>query len=218
MELNIDFPRLSGDTAADLGKIKNCLVRLTEQLKFVLSNLDEGNFSGALREAVGGAPGVARDVSSLKEAIIRTATVIKSAEERLTSVMKNEYAAISDIGAYTEEAIASYEVDGKGIDQYFELISNVAGEVENISGYIRTGLLENGEIGVEIGNTLTSGGVPFKVRLTGQRLSFLSGGEEVAYMSDSSLYVTKANVTGNFTLGSYEIDPSDGLIFKYAGA
>ena len=209
MELNVDLPRLSENASEDMKRLRSCLYRLTEQLKFVLSNLGE---------ALGGSASVASDVSSLKEAIIKTATVIKQTEERISSTMKNEYAAISDIGEYTEEAIASYEVDGKGIDQYFELISNVAGEVENISGYIKTGLLENGEIGVEIGNTLTSGGVPFKVRLTGQRLSFLSGGEEVAYMSDSSLYVTKANVTGKFTLGSYEIDPSDGLIFKYAGA
>ena len=218
MELNVDFPRLSESASEDMKRLRSCLYRLTEQLKYVLSNLDEGNFTSTLGAAIGGSASVARDVSSLKEAIIKTATVIKQTEERLTSTMKSEYAAISDIGEYTEEAIASYEVDGKGIDQYFELISNVAGEVENLSGYIKTGLLDNGEIGVEIGNILSAGGAPFKVRLTGQRLSFWSGGVEVAYMSDSSLYVTRAIVTGKFTLGNYEIDPSDGLIFKYAGA
>ncbi|MBR6918626.1 MAG: hypothetical protein IKN38_10620 [Clostridia bacterium] len=217
MELKVDFPRLSDNADPDIKKIRKCLVILTEQLKFVLSNLDEGNFSGRLASAVGGAVSVKEDVSGLREAIIKTASVIKKTEERLTSVMKSEYAAISDIGEYTENAIASYEVNGKGIEQYFDLITNVAGEVDDLSGYIKTGILDGGEIGVEIGDVTCVDGSPFKVRLTGQRLSFYSGSDEVAYMSDSTLYVTKAYVTGKFTLGNYEIDPTDGLVIKYIG-
>ncbi len=217
MELNVDFPRLSDKAAPDLVKLKNCMYRLTEQLKYVLSNLDEGNFSANVRNAIGGVETARQDVSSLREAIIRTATVVRSAEERITSVMKNEYAAISDIGTYTEEAIASYEVDGRGIEQYFRVISDTAGAVENLSGYIKTGVLEGDEIGVEIGD-LSSATSPFRVRLTGQRLSFICGGEEVAYMSDSALFVTKANIRGKLTLGNYEIDTTDGLAFRYVGA
>jgi|GEM_PF-2798359 len=218
MELNIDFPRLSDGASPDLHRIRACLFRLTEQLKYVLSNLDEGNFNGRLSSAIGGVPAVREDVSGLKEAIVKTATLIKSVEEKITATMKNEYAAVSDIGTYTEEAIASYEVDGRGIDQYFSVISTVADEVDRLTGYIKTGVLDGGEIGVEIGDVAGVGASPFKVRLTGSRLSFFSGGEEVAYMSDSSLYVTKALVTGKFTLGDYEIDPTDGLIFRWAGA
>ncbi len=217
MELNIDFPRLSEKASPDLIRLRSCLYRLTEQLKYVLSNLDEGNFSGTLRSSIGGTEAVKQDVSDLKEAIIKTATVIQSAEERITSVMKNEYAAKSDIGEYTEEAIASYEVDGKGIEQFFSMITDVAGTVDSLAGYIKTGILDNGEIGVEIGDLSPSGGAPFKVRLTGQRLSFIAGSDEVAYMSDSTLYVTKAHITGKLTLGAYEIDTTDGLSLKYTG-
>ena len=217
MELNVDFPRLSDKASPDLVRLKNCLFRLTEQLKYVLSNLDEANFASNVRSAIGGVEVARQDVSELREAIIRTATVIKSAEERIETTLKNEYAAISDIGTYTEEAIASYEVDGRGIEQYFRVISDVAGAVDDLSGYIRTGVLEGGVIGVEIGD-LTSDIAPFKVRLTGQRLSFIAGSEEVAYMSDSTLFITQAHVTGKLTLGSYEIDTTDGLALKYVGA
>lgn len=217
MELNIDFPRLSDKASPDLVRLKNCLFRLTEQLKYVLSNLDEANFASNVRSAIGGVEVARQDVSELREAIIRTATVIRSAEERIEATLKNEYAAISDIGAYTEEAIASYEVDGRGVEQYFRVISDVAGAVDDLSGYIRTGVLDGGVIGVEIGD-LTSDFAPFKVRLTGQRLSFIAGSEEVAYMSDSTLFITQAHVTGKLTLGSYEIDTTDGLAFKYVGA
>ena len=216
MELNVDFPRLSDKASPDLVRLKNCLFRLTEQLKYVLSNLDEANFASNVRSAIGGVEVARQDVSELREAIIRTATVIRSAEERIDTTLKNEYAAISDIGAYTEEAIASYEVDGRGIEQYFRVISDVAGAVDDLSGYIKTGVLDGGVIGVEIGD-LTSDFAPFKVRLTGQRLSFIAGSEEVAYMSDSTLFITQAHVTGKLTLGSYEIDTTNGLALKYVG-
>ena len=216
MELNVDFPRLSDKASPDLVRLKNCLFRLTEQLKYVLSNLDEANFASNVRSAIGGVEVARQDVSELREAIIRTATVIRSAEERIAATLKNEYAAISDIGAYTEEAIASYEVDGRGIEQYFRVISDVAGAVDDLSGYIKTGVLDGGVIGVEIGD-LTSDFAPFKVRLTGQRLSFIAGSEEVAYMSDSTLFITQAHVTGKLTLGAYEIDTTDGLALKYVG-
>ena len=216
MELNVDFPRLSDKASPDLVRLKNCLFRLTEQLKYVLSNLDEANFASNVRSAIGGVEVARQDVSELREAIIRTATVIRSAEERIAATLKNEYAAISDIGAYTEEAIASYEVDGRGIEQYFRVISDVAGAVDDLSGYIKTGVLDGGVIGVEIGD-LTSDFAPFKVRLTGQRLSFIAGSEEVAYMSDSTLFITQAHVTGKLTLGNYEIDTTDGLALKYVG-
>lgn len=198
-------------------RLRACLYRLTEQLKYVLSNLDEGNFTSTVSSAIGGAAAAKADVSGLKKAIIKTATLIKSTEEKLSSTMKNEYVAVSDIGTYTEDAVASYEVDGRGIDQYFSLVTSVADEVDRLSGYIKTGVLDGDEIGVEIGD-ISCGDAPFKVRLTGNRLSFWSGGVEVAYMSDSALYVTKALVTGKFTLGDYEIDPTDGLAFRWAGA
>lgn len=217
MELNVDFPRISEDASPDVKKIMRCLAKLTEQLKFVLSNLDEGNFSETLYRSMGGRETVSRDVAKLKEEIIRTAAVIKRTEERLTSTMKNEYAAISDIGEYTEEAIASYEVDGRGIAQYFDLITNVAGEMDSLAGYIKCGILDGDDIGVEIGDLASGDASPFRVRLVGRRLSFFSGGVEVAYMSDNTLYITKANVRGKFVIGDYEIDPSDGLAFRYLG-
>ncbi len=218
MELNIDFPQIGKDASPDVKKLYTAVTLLSEQLKYVLSNLDEENFVTRLRDGVGGVSSVKADVSDLKAAIIKTAETVRLTREHLAATLRNEYVALSDLGEYTEEAIASYEVDGKGIEQYFSLIGAVADDVEKISGYIRCGVLDGDEIGIEIGDVAGTGGSPFKVRLTGNRLSFMSGSVEVAYLSDSSLYVTKATVTGKFMIGDYEINPSDGIVFKYAGA
>ncbi len=47
MEFNFDFPKISPDASDDVKKIARSLALLAEQLRYVLSNLDEGNFSDA---------------------------------------------------------------------------------------------------------------------------------------------------------------------------
>ena len=217
MDISLDFPRLSKNADADLKKVASYLVRLTEQLKIALTSIDEGNFTPAVGKAIISASKTENEVGALREAIIRTAGTVKRTEEKIEATLHDSYVAKSEIGEYTEDAIASYEVDGRGIDQFFELITSVAGDVERLNGYIRCGILPGNEVGIEIGD-LSTGGVPaFSVRLTGEKLSFLSGGSQIAYMSGTTLYITKAHVSGRMILGDYDIDPTDGLIFRWAG-
>ncbi|MBQ7670252.1 MAG: hypothetical protein IJS45_05980 [Clostridia bacterium] len=215
MELDFELPRLSPEVSADALRIRAYLGRMAEQISAALSAIDEDNLSPRAAKALTASVKNEKDIDALKDAVVRTATLIKRTEEKLSATMRNEYAAISDIGEYTERAVATYEADGLGIDQFFRLVRSVAGEVDELSGYVRCGVLDGGVIGVEIGDA--AGTSPFKVRLTGERLSFLCGSDEVAYMSDDSLVVTSASVSGRLTLGDYEISTADGLIFKYAG-
>lgn len=215
MELDLELPKLSPQASVDALRIRAYLGRMAEQISSALSAIDEDNLSPRTAKALSTAAENGKDIEALKDAIVRTATLIKRTEEKIGATLKNEYAAISDIGEYTERAVATYEADGLGIDQFFRLVRSVAGEVDELSGYVRCGVLDGGVIGVEIGDA--EGTSPFKVRLTGERLSFICGSDEVAYMSDDSLVVTSAAVSGKFTLGDYEISTADGLIFKYAG-
>lgn len=52
------------------------------------------------------------------------------------------------------------------------------------------------ELGVE--------GSPFVVKLSNNKLSFLQGGVEVAYVSNNSLYITEARVTDRLAIGTEE--------------
>ena len=52
--------------------------------------------------------------------------------------------------------------------------------------------------GMEIGRSDS----PFKTRLSNSRLSFLEDNAEIAYISDSSLYITQARVTNTLSVGS----------------
>lgn len=213
MEFNIETPAFGGDT--DNRKLRAYLFRLTEQLRMVLSNLDAENFTYETARAINSTASAKQDVSGLKDAIVRTAAMIRSIEEKLTLTLKNEYVAVGDLGKYTEEAIASYEIDGKGIEQYFNLISSVNDDISRLCGYIRTGILDGGVIGLEIANFGEDGSSPFKVRLSDNKLSFFAGGDEVAYLSDSTLYITKAYITGALILGKYHVDLTKGIAFRW---
>ncbi len=213
MDFKLTVPEFSGNL--DFRRLRSYLVRLNEELRYVLSNIDSENFTAETAETLGASKAVKKEVSTLKESIVNTATFIRSVEEKLTATLKNEYVAVSDVGTYTENAIASYEVDGKGLDQYFSVVSSVDEEVSKLCGYIKTGVLDDGTVGLEIANFGTDGDAPFKVRLSDNKLSFFAGGVEVAYMSDSTLYITKAHIKGALVLGKYHVDVTDGVAFMW---
>ncbi len=215
MEFRLEMPSVSDTDKDSLRKLRSYLFRLNEELRFVLSNIDAENFTPEITSAIKNTQSVKNEVAGLKESIINTASFIRSVEERISATLKNEYTAISDLGRYTSEAIASYEVDGKGIDQYFNVVSSVNEEITKLCGYIKTGVLEDGLIGLEIANFASDSTAPFKVRLSDNRLAFFAGDAEVAYMSDSTLYITKAYITGTLVLGKYHVDLTDGVVFKW---
>lgn len=208
--IDVILPELTGNSSSDLERIRRYLLSFKSELEGVLSSLGEDNL---LPDVAKKLKAPEKELKSLKQAVINSATYIKSVEEKLSATLKNEYVAVSDIGEYTSNAIGEYTVDGKGIDQLFTLTERVGDSVASITGYIRTGVLDDGEIGLEIGDF--SGASPFKVRLVDNRLSFFANGDEVAYVSDSTLYITKAHVTGTLILGSYHVDLSQGLAFKF---
>lgn len=92
--------------------------------------------------------------------------------------------------------------------------------------YIKTGLIGEDDRGIavyglEIGQTNEVNGKEIfnkYARFSSSRLSFYDQNDtEVAYISDYKLYITNVHITGSLTIGSYEIDTSDGLTFRWIG-
>ena len=78
----------------------------------------------------------------------------------------------------------------------------MGGEVRELASsldvYIRRGELEEGVYGIEIGRSDSN----IKARFTNDRLSFYQGLAEVAYISGSNLYITRAQVLDYLKLGN----------------
>ena len=220
--------RMPALETADLEQIKGYIVRLDRQLSVLMSGIGEEELSPALRGRIFDVADK-RDIA-LRNEIIETAEQIRELSDRIELRLESEYVAKGQIGQYTEQAFQDIKVDGKGVTQYFEEIQQLShrldGSTEQLSGgveavklevrelkaYVRTGKLEDGVYGIEIGGG-DGGAVPYKVRLSDNRLSFFVGGEEAAYFSDNSMYISRANVPLMLTVGSCAIRNDNGICF-----
>ena len=139
-------------------------------------------------------------------------------QELLTQV-ESIYATRADAQELEERVASQVSQTATGITESFseELkgiqadLSSVGGEVSELVSsldvYIRRGLLEDGVYGIELGRSDSS----IKARLTNDRLSFFQGLYEVAYVSGSNLYITRAEILdylkmGNSTDGYFTFD------------
>ena len=142
--------------------------------------------------------------------------------EEIFSQVENIYSAKTDLGDLEERISSQVSQTAEGITETFsqELIniendlSSVGGQVRELATsldvYIRRGELEDGIYGIEIGRTDSS----IKARFTNDRLSFFQGLSEVAYISGSNLYITRAEILdylkiGNTTDGYFIFDVSE---------
>ncbi len=141
--------------------------------------------------------------------------------EEILSQVENIYSAKTDLGDLEERITSQISQNAQGITETFseslsgisEDLSSVGGEVKELVSsldvYIRRGELEEGIFGIEIGRSDSN----IKARFTNDRLSFFQGISEVAYISGSNLYITRAEILdylkiGNTTDGYFTFDVS----------
>lgn len=136
-----------------------------------------------------------------------TSAVASEAKEKVSELslkLEEKYGDLSkDITDKTKE------IDGK--------VTNLTSIVVNTSATIKSGLLYYDKLvpvyGIEVGQTnKIEGEEVFKkfARLTAEKLSFYDNYEhEVAYISDSKLYITGAAITNSFDFGGYRVTVTD---------
>lgn len=145
--------------------------------------------------------------------------------------VENIYSSKNDLGDLEERISSQLSQTAQGITETFseslsafsEDLSSVGGEVKELVSsldiYIRRGELEEGVFGIEIGRSDSN----VKARFTNDRLSFYQGLSEVAYISGSNLYITRAEILdylkiGNLTDGYFTFDVSEnGLEVMWSG-
>ncbi len=162
---------------------------------------------------------ISADLENYKK--LNNAQLTVQAEELLSQV-ERIYTAKTDMGELEERISSQISQTTEGITESFsqrlsgvqEDLSSVGGEVRELVSsldvYIRRGELEAGVYGIEIGRSDSN----IKARFTNDRLSFYQGLSEVAYISGSNLYITRAEILdylkiGNATDGYFTFDVSE---------
>lgn len=224
------------DPIEQLKALRKYVVRLDRALSEISGNVSEADLSPSLKRRV--IDSTEQSIDKLRSEIIETAREIRQTGERIELELINGYVAKGDIGTYTEDALQCISLDGKGVTQYFEEITSIsermdeaeakllesseligenAASVQKINAYVRTGKLDDGVYGIEIGNFSGGESAPYKVRLSENRLSFYVGGDEAAYFSDNSMYISRARVPITLSVGSCTLRNDRGLTFTAEG-
>lgn len=237
---NLRYPNIQGKTQAEqMNQVKGYLHQLVDQLNWALNTVEtaqSGNVTPAVRmkqsEALSPKEAEAT-FDSIKALIIKSADIVKAYETTIFSDFNGKYFAESDFGTYIKETNRKVDENSERVNETYTSIQTITTDltdvkeyVETTEGYIKRGILSDGSIGIEVGET-TDKGYHRYAQFTSEKLTFFDvNGNPVAYIgagdadkSDTNcLYITgKAVFQGAVLFGGYKADTSDGLAFTWIG-
>ena len=220
--LSFSLPGL--EQVSDPRQLRSCLLRLTEELQYVLSNLGNENFSIETQNKLSDMARSAQKAGELAvqadekaqgefrkmyEQIIQTADQLSSEftvalmekEESIISQVTEDFTAKSDTAQLEETFRSELEQTSQKIEMRFSdaaaLTEQVEGELEEYRNQVDTYIQFSAD-----GITLGKRDSPFTAVLGQERLSFLQNGAEIAYLSNNKLYITSTEVLDRFTVGN----------------
>ena len=238
--IDLRYPNINGKTEAEqMVQVRSYLHQLVDQLNWALSTVESaqsGNTSAAVAyESKPSTPQEAEATfNSIKALIIKSADIVKAYEETILTNFNGTYFAESDFGTYIENTNRAILENSEGVTEAFTRVESIDSRVEGVesenritNAYIRRGLLNNGEYGIEIGETSKDGVFRQYARFTSEKLSFYDINENpVAYIGagdadtedTNCLYITgRAVFQGAINFYKYAMDTSDGLAFTWIG-
>lgn len=193
----------------------------------------------------GGSADTLKAYNELRALVVNTAEIIRSEMEMLQVQLGSEYSALSSQwGAYQESVESKIVATANDIIQNLNFQSQLdalSGEFAKYqietAGFIKSGFIDYDEnsvpvIGVAIGQNLKSVTVtmPDGTALeqldptqncafyTADRLYFRVNGQEIAYLSNSKLYIRNAEITGKAVMGGkWELSSHNGFMIKWIG-
>lgn len=233
MTFDFRYPKIQGKTEAEqLAQVKSYLNQLVDQLNWALNNVEAyqgGNTSVPVvnKQSEKTTHQEAQETfDSIKELIIKSADIVKAYEETIVTHMDGKYVAESDFGTFVETTNKTVEENSKGVAEHYRRIQEIDTNMDGLqdyvditSGYIHRGILSDGSVGIEVGETDDDGSFTKYARFTADKLSFYDkAGNEVAYIGAGCLYVVGKTVfIGVVQLGGYKMDATDGLAFTWIG-
>ena len=207
-DLNLSVPNITAEkysTDSRFLLLKNYLYELNENLSCALGDKSQAEIEALKKE-------IETDKNKEKENIIRLNNESKKRFEKLkVQIITTAEGILSQVEEYvshTEQSIT--DTFSESLENMSGDLSSLGGELSSLGIYIRTGELEEGVCGVEIGRIDSN----IKARFTNERLSFFYGLSEVAYISGGNLYITRAEIRdfikiGNTTDGYFTFNASE---------
>lgn len=237
MSIHIGLPNITATTdAGRLQQLQSYMHQLAQQLNWALNTVEAVRQSPIPVPENKALPAKEAESTfeSIKALIIKSADIVKAYEDTIESNFQSKYFAESDFGTFLEETSRSVQENAGSVTEAIARISSIDTDLDGLwdyvhttEGYIKRGILPDGTVGIEVGQTSETGAYHRYARFTAEKLSFFNiNGYEVAYIgagdgdaSDSNcLYVRgKAVFLGEIQLGGYKTDTANGLAFTWIG-
>lgn len=231
-----------------LEQVKSYLFQMVHQLNFAMKTVEDradqamAKAQGSIKSEVEQAQST---FSSIKSLIIKSADIVNAYYDIINAKLEGEYVAQSEFGTYKEVSELLLELDPNEIIARFNKVQEIDSGLNALtsqvaaidsSAYIKCGELgyyTEGDnegapiIGVEVGQSITTkkeDGTQEETfhryaRFTAEKLSFFDPGDnEVAYFSNSTMYITRAEIKGNLKVGKFSFDTANGLALVWEGA
>ena len=146
------------------------------------------------------------DLSDLAQTTSRQITQVLQDSKQIILSALDEYTRTSDFETYKETVSSQLQILADQIELRFtaatDQITNVSGDVQDvrteINKYFR--FTVDGLVIGEEGNQIT-------LKVDNDRISFLDGGLEVAYISNKQLYITDAHFLNSLRIGKFAFVP-----------
>ena len=146
------------------------------------------------------------DLSDLAQTTSRQITQVLQDSKQIILSALEEYTRTSDFETYKETVSSQLQILADQIELRFtaatDQITNVSGDVQDvrteINKYFR--FTVDGLVIGEEGNQIT-------LKVDNDRISFLDGGLEVAYISNKQLYITDAHFLNSLRIGKFAFVP-----------
>ena len=214
-------PVLQGNEATQLRQLYAHLYALSEKLNAAMNEVDVQTKAEIRTTATGQAQQQAEGFSTLKSLIIKTAEIVRTEMQEISTQLHAETEAVSaDVGALEQTMDATIRATAEGILQEYnfsELVTDTEANtfsLQRINQYIFTGLISDNPVqyGIAIGEGVTAydeNNNPYlnqnaKVAtFTMDKLAFWQGTVELAYFSSGKFYISQGEITNTLQIGNY---------------
>lgn len=137
MSFKFQLPSLN-DTMSNQ-QLRSYLTQMTEQLEYVLNNLETSNFTEDTKDQVITKPekqtqqNLDEAVSILKDMIIKNAEIIESHMDEISQELHGDYTALSsEFGEYKQESTAQITANAENITAQYTTIQTIQGDITTL--------------------------------------------------------------------------------------
>lgn len=221
-EVFFDNPPLLGGTEKDqLVTLQRYLSTMSEKLNQALMTITIEQMAPETQQVIMQATdkeAAEKQYNGLKSMIVKTAEIVRSEMDVISTTLQSEYQALSEqFGTYEQNLQQTITATATGVVQdfkYDEAIQAVKDTSESfqrsITAYIFSGLIDpvNMKYGIAIGQNVTDAQGEYveankMATFTSEKLSFWLNNIEVAYFSNNTMHIANAEVTNTMKMGNH---------------